>query len=235
MGEIMNSDQPRSDRVTESNSVDSNWFVSWVAELEKLLRDRDWASAKLVFKWLRDVGCDAEWIIQLLAACTHSDPNIRNPLALQTKIHIRNFLRLLPQFEMRASKTQQVFQALNAEPYAEHFPPFPTAIFRVEFPVVHTTAGGYLKHPGLGIPCLKKSFNARKIPSDLLLVALCTYIRRIIGRPSYPQIALLLDAGHAAHKQNKEVDPESLRKTVKRFETSRPELFHALAELSPGH
>jgi hypothetical protein len=107
MGEIMNSDQPRSDRVTESNSVDCDWFVSWVAEFEKLLRDRDWASAKRVFKWLRDVGCDVEWIIQLLAACTHSDPNIRNPLALQTKIHIRNFFRLLTQFEMLASKTQQ--------------------------------------------------------------------------------------------------------------------------------
>ena len=211
--------------------VDSDWFVSWLGEFNKLLQDKEWASAKSVFGSLRDLGCDAEWVVHLLATCTHPDADTGNPLSVEIKTHSRNLFRCLNRLQMLASKTEQVLQALEAEPYAEYFIPLNTRVFRVELPVVLTTVNDYLRNRRLGIPSLQGEFDGRKIPTGFALIALCAYVQRITGRAAYSQIALLLDAGHAAHKQKREVDPESLRKKIQRFRKAHPEIFDILSEL----
>jgi len=163
--------------------ADSDWLTSWVAEFNKVLRHKEWASAKLVLRRFRDAGCDVDWLMNLVVACTHPHPKIANPLATQTKSQSRNLLRRLERLQTLISTTQQALQDLEAEPYAEHFRPLETAIFQVDLPVVLTSVGNLLNHPKLGITSLRRAFDARKIPSSLALVMLCAYVRRITGGP----------------------------------------------------
>jgi hypothetical protein len=200
---------------------DPDWLRRWVENFNPLLDDqrRQTALNSLVAK-----GCDPTVIFESLAGCTHpaSDDNI---VTRRVKSNLRKRLRRLELLSRRIRRTQEALRDVKTEPLISHFRPI-----SVELPSVLRVASDFL-----GRPALRKAFSLHKLPSGLALIALCLYVRRVTGAPSYTHLANLLEVGYQAHGATRIVLPKSLSRRVRRFKKAHPQIAEALKIEADGN
>jgi hypothetical protein len=218
--------------------LEPDWLEQWVKKFNIPLLDPEW-KCKAALRWMAAHGCDVDLIMNLLAGCTHPKAD-ENFVTLHLKEENRRLLCHLERLKREISDTIAALGAVVTEPSASRFLPLNTRLFSVELPVALESAHKYLVDSKLGIPWLRQTLDNRRLPSGLALIALCVHVRKMSGKTAYSQIADLLEAGYYAHGFDREVDPNSLSRRVRRFREQHRQLAESLqtitsiSPLNPG-
>ncbi len=208
---------------------DLDWEGRWAAKFKTLLRNphgelRDpHGKLRAALKWANDDRFDLTVIMELVAGSTHPNAD-ENEFTLRVKRGLSERLRRLEKLNSQIRKLQEALQDVKTEPLVSHSQPI-----SVELPSALRSASDYLSRCAL-----RRAFDKRKVPSGLALIALCLYVRRISGAPSYTHLADLLEAGYEAHGTPRIVNPDSLAKRVQRFKRNHPQIAEALAKENWG-
>jgi hypothetical protein len=202
---------------------DFYWEGRWAAKFKTLLRDAT-GKRRVALKWAINNRFDLTVIMELVAGCTHPKAD-ENEFTLRVKRDLKERRHRLENLKKQIRKLQEALQDVKTESLVSHSQPI-----SVELPRALRSASDYLARFALG-----RAFDARKVPSGLALIALCLYVQRVSGAPSYTHLANLLEAGYEAHGTPRIVYPHSLAKRVRRFKRNQPQIAEVLKENWGGH
>ena len=207
------------------------WYIAWEAEFVELVNSE--THYRQALRSLKSGGCDTtEVIIPLLAACTHHTAE-ENAISQQIRSAVmakrERLLKPLKRINASLSRANNELKQLLADPLSQSLLPFfNNELFWVQLPAYLEGATNWLNDKTIGLSRLRKMLGERGLPKDLLIILLCVYVHRVIGRPCYREISDLLDAAYRAQGTKPDISAELVRKKVDRFQVKHDPLFALL-------
>jgi hypothetical protein len=208
----------------------------WVENFNRLLTDKG-STVKAALNWMEEGGCDLDLVFNLLPECTPKPaPSM---LRLRLKNDWSQMIRRAERLRKQIARTQACLRAAQTDRLSPILVALDSKLFSDELPLVLDSSSNWLNDSKIGIPALRRVLDSRKIPSQLAFYALCRHVEKTIpprrSRYIYEHLANLLEAGKQAQGfPYKTIDPESVKRQVRRFKQKHPDLWKAPGLLSGG-